>query len=152
MVLGCGRDRPACPQSPVAGAVPLGATEAASSGEEEEEEWKAPAAAAANSSEGSDEEKPKPTEKKPKEKKAKKAGKKPGDGSGVSNKIELGKKKFVDVREFKGMTLIDIREYYENADGEMKPTKKGISLSPAQWKALRENMDEIDSKIEEIQS
>ncbi|CAN0253067.1 unnamed protein product, partial [Laminaria digitata] len=47
---------------------------------------------------------------------------------------QLGKKKFVDVREFKGMVLIDIREYYENNDGEMKPGKKGIALNPAQWK------------------
>lgn len=76
--------------SPVVHTFPRG-QEAASSGGEEEEEWKAPAAAAtANDSEDSDEEKPKPTEeKKPKEKKAKKAGKKPGDGSGVSNKIEV---------------------------------------------------------------
>lgn len=39
----------------------------------------------------------------------------------------------MDVREFKGMILIDIREYYETADGEMKPGKKGIALNPAQW-------------------
>ena len=50
---------------------------------------------------------------------------------------QLGKKKFVDVREFKGMVLIDIREYYENSEGEMKPGKKGISLNPAQWKVRK---------------
>ncbi|CAM9377924.1 unnamed protein product [Ascophyllum nodosum] len=74
-----------------------------------------------------------------------------GDGSGVSNKIELGKNKFVDVREFKGMVLIDIREYYEAAGGEMKPGKKGIALNSEQWKVLKESMDDITSKIEELQ-
>lgn len=39
----------------------------------------------------------------------------------------------MDVREFKGMILIDIREYYETADGEMKPGKKGIALNSEQW-------------------
>eukprot|EP00903_Cladosiphon_okamuranus_P013943 g12969.t1 len=83
-------------------------------------------------------------------KKAKKAVlKKQGDGSGVSNKIELGKNKFVDVREFKGQVLVDIREYYEK-DGEMRPGKKGISLTAGQWKALKDNMDGIEAKIEEI--
>lgn len=45
---------------------------------------------------------------------------------------KLGNKKFVDVREFKGKILIDIREYYEK-NGEMLPGKKGISLNTEQW-------------------
>ncbi|CAN0577119.1 unnamed protein product, partial [Ectocarpus sp. 12 AP-2014] len=44
----------------------------------------------------------------------------------------LGNKKFVDVREFKGKIYVDIREYYEK-DGEMRPGKKGISLSTEHW-------------------
>lgn len=47
---------------------------------------------------------------------------------------QLGKMKFIDVREYKGITLIDIREYYEDKkSGEMKPGKKGISLQKDQW-------------------
>lgn len=42
--------------------------------------------------------------------------------------IDLGKKKRAVVRSFKGMALLDIREYY-GAEGEEKPGKKGISLS-----------------------
>ena len=42
----------------------------------------------------------------------------------------------VTVKEFKGKTYIDVRNFYENDDGEMMPTKKGISLTP-------ENLDEL---------
>ena len=45
--------------------------------------------------------------------------------------IDLGKKKRVTVRSFKGVPLIDIREFY-GADGGEKPGKKGISLQPDQ--------------------
>ena len=32
--------------------------------------------------------------------------------------------------EYKGYEFIDVRKHYEAEDGEFKPTKKGISLSP----------------------
>ena len=32
------------------------------------------------------------------------------------------------MRDFKGKVLVDIREYWMNQDGEMKPGKKGIPL------------------------
>ncbi|CAK5281745.1 unnamed protein product [Mycena citricolor] len=51
--------------------------------------------------------------------------------------IELGKTKRVTVREFKGSTFIDIREFYvEKGSGDMKPGKKGISLTVDQASAL----------------
>ena len=64
-------------------------------------------------------------------------------------KFFLGKMKYVSVRSFKNMVLVDIREYYEK-DGELKPGKKGISLQAAQWNLLKENMNEIDEKIQEL--
>ncbi len=42
----------------------------------------------------------------------------------------------VTVKEFKGKTYVDIRTYFENDQGEMVPTKKGVSLSP-------DNLDDI---------
>jgi Transcriptional Coactivator p15 (PC4) len=47
------------------------------------------------------------------------------DGDGY---IDLGKKKHATVRVFKGMPLIDIREFYGDED-DLKPGKKGISLT-----------------------
>lgn len=38
--------------------------------------------------------------------------------------------RYVSVRDFKGKVLIDIREYWMNQDGEMKPGKKGNLLMP----------------------
>jgi len=33
--------------------------------------------------------------------------------------------------EFKGKTFVNLRVWYEDRDGEMKPGKQGISISPA---------------------
>jgi hypothetical protein len=55
----------------------------------------------------------------------------------VIGEIQKGTDKIiVTVKEFKGKTYVDVRTYFENDQGEMIPTKKGISLTP-------ENVDEI---------
>lgn len=73
------------------------------------------------------------------------------EGSGVKNESgeiswELDKNRSVKVREFKGKTFIDIREYYEK-DGKQLPGKKGISLSVSQWKKLTEYIEEINKVL-----
>ena len=51
---------------------------------------------------------------------------------------DLGKNKWVKVREFKGTTYIDIREYYVDKETmETKPGKKGISLNCQQYQKLK---------------
>ncbi|KAK7053297.1 hypothetical protein VNI00_003923 [Paramarasmius palmivorus] len=45
--------------------------------------------------------------------------------------VDLGKKKRATVRSFKGMALIDIREFWGEGGSE-KPGKKGISLNAEQ--------------------
>ncbi len=42
----------------------------------------------------------------------------------------------VTIKEFKGKTYVDVRNFFENDEGEMIPTKKGVSLTP-------ENLDEL---------
>jgi hypothetical protein len=55
----------------------------------------------------------------------------------IIGEIQKGTDKImVTVKEFKGKTYVDIRTYFENDQGEMMPTKKGVSLTP-------ENLDEI---------
>jgi len=42
----------------------------------------------------------------------------------------------VTLKEFKGKTYVDVRTFFENDEGEMVPTKKGVSLTP-------DNLDEL---------
>lgn len=41
--------------------------------------------------------------------------------------FQIGKMRYVSVRDFKGKVLIDIREYWMDQAGDMKPGKKGRS-------------------------
>ncbi|OAF69750.1 putative RNA polymerase II transcriptional coactivator [Intoshia linei] len=56
---------------------------------------------------------------------------------------ELSKSRFISVSEFKGKQFVNIREYYEQ-DGELKPGRKGISLTKEQWEKVKEHTDKID--------
>ncbi|XP_063297743.1 activated RNA polymerase II transcriptional coactivator p15-like [Pelobates fuscus] len=67
------------------------------------------------------------------------------------NMFQIGKMRYVNVRDFKGKVLIDIREYWMNQDGEMKPGKKGISLNPEQWNQLKEQISDVDDAIQKLQ-
>ncbi|KAG1765328.1 transcriptional Coactivator p15-domain-containing protein [Suillus occidentalis] len=59
--------------------------------------------------------------------------------------VQLGQKKRVTVREFKGKILVDIREFYGKDQDDEKPGKKGISLNLDQWACLKKSIDTIDS-------
>jgi len=80
-----------------------------------------------------------------KSKKAKGGSSKGGD-SDDGNKFAISNTRFVTVSEFKGKVRVDIREFY-NADGELRPGKKGISLSLPEWQKLRDHMDDIEKAI-----
>ncbi|XP_063067312.1 SUB1 regulator of transcription a [Engraulis encrasicolus] len=63
------------------------------------------------------------------------------------NMFQIGKMRYVSVRDFKGKVLIDIREYWIDQEGEMKPGRKGISLNPEQWSQLKDQISEIDDAV-----
>ncbi|KAM9510179.1 activated RNA polymerase II transcriptional coactivator p15 isoform 2-T4 [Guaruba guarouba] len=44
------------------------------------------------------------------------------------NMFQIGKMRYVSVRDFKGKVLIDIREYWMDQEGEMKPGRKGKTI------------------------
>ncbi|TDH12380.1 hypothetical protein EPR50_G00045890 [Perca flavescens] len=81
---------------------------------------------------------------------SKPGGSSKGSGNGDDNMFQIGKMRYVSVRDFKGKVLIDIREYWMNQDGEMKPGKKGISLNPEQWNQLKDQISEIDDAMKRI--
>lgn len=65
--------------------------------------------------------------------------------------VELDKKKQVIVRQFNGVSLVDIREFYIDKDtGEKKPGKKGISLTEEVWNKLILQKDEINNALREL--
>ncbi|KAM3163608.1 PC4 domain-containing protein [Lachancea thermotolerans] len=62
--------------------------------------------------------------------------------------FELGNNKRVTVRQFRNINLIDIREYYaDSASGEMKPGKKGISLTEELYDELLKHRQNIDDAL-----
>jgi hypothetical protein len=43
----------------------------------------------------------------------------------------------VSLSTFKGRTYIDIRMFYEDPNGELAPTKKGVTITPELWDEFR---------------
>jgi hypothetical protein len=48
-------------------------------------------------------------------------------GDIVRNETEVLR---ISAEEFKGRKYVDVRVYFENDEGEWKPTKKGITIQP----------------------
>lgn len=59
---------------------------------------------------------------------------------------QIADKRRVTISEFKKQQLISIREYYEQ-NGEMKPGKKGISLTVAQFSAFIEALPALEASL-----
>ncbi|KAK7011446.1 activated RNA polymerase II transcriptional coactivator p15 [Biomphalaria glabrata] len=111
-------------------------------------------------SESADSDEPKPKKKKPvakptpkpekdskSDKKDEKAG--PTKNSSGESMFQISKMRFATVSEFRGKAMVNIREYYEK-DGELRPGKKGISLSIDQWEALKEKIPDIDECVKKL--
>ena len=57
---------------------------------------------------------------------------------GWNEKIVFG------LSEFKGKKYADIRIYYEDDEGEWKPTKKGVTVSLDRFYEFRENLQKLE--------
>lgn len=60
----------------------------------------------------------------------------------------------VTVDAWKGVARVDVREHYltnKDDDSSLAPGKKGISLTAAQWKTLKELSGRIDAALESLE-
>lgn len=57
----------------------------------------------------------------------------------------------ISISTFNNVKYLDIRKYFRDDNGEMKPTKKGIALNKAQFQevlsVLNAKKDEIEGKL-----
>ncbi|OXB59940.1 hypothetical protein ASZ78_008076 [Callipepla squamata] len=92
------------------------------------------------------------SEKRPKaEARPSRAAVKPQERGGEEEGMfQIGKMRYVRVSCFKGKVLVDIREFYMDKEGDMKPGRKGIALSAEQWNQLKEIIPEIDAAVKKF--
>jgi hypothetical protein len=53
----------------------------------------------------------------------------------------------ISTEEFKGRAYIDLRIYFENNEGEWKPTKKGVTINPEKVDQVIELLREAQEKL-----
>ncbi|XP_048335650.1 uncharacterized protein LOC107423619 [Ziziphus jujuba] len=64
---------------------------------------------------------------------------------------ELSKKRSVTVQDFRGKTMVSIREFYLK-DGKRVHTAKGISLPAEQWSNFKKSVPAIEEAIRKMES
>ncbi|PSS11294.1 RNA polymerase II transcriptional coactivator KELP like [Actinidia chinensis var. chinensis] len=85
------------------------------------------------------------------ERKRKRGGAKEYDDDGDLIICQLSKSRRVTIQEFRGKTLVSMREYYRR-DGKDLPTAKGISLTAEQWSSFSKNVPAIEKAIRKMES
>ncbi|KAM0791288.1 hypothetical protein ACM66B_005762 [Microbotryomycetes sp. NB124-2] len=63
--------------------------------------------------------------------------------------IQLPSNKRITINKFKGKSLVHIRETYEK-DGKTLPGKKGIALTPEQYKLFKQAIPHIDQALRNL--
>ncbi|KAJ6806983.1 RNA polymerase II transcriptional coactivator KELP [Iris pallida] len=84
------------------------------------------------------------------EEKGKKKQKKEYDDEGDLIICRLSNKRRVTIQDFKGRTLVSIREYYDK-DGKQMPSSKGISLTAEQWQTFSKAVPKIEDAIRKLE-
>ncbi|KAK9103904.1 hypothetical protein Sjap_021158 [Stephania japonica] len=85
------------------------------------------------------------------EEESKKSGGKEYDDDGDLIICRLSNRRRVTIQDFRGKTLVSIREYYEK-DGKQLPSSKGISLTAEQWSAFSNAVPKIEEAIRKMES
>ena len=55
----------------------------------------------------------------------------------------------VSLSNFKGRTYVDFRLFYEDANGELAPTKKGVTITPELWDEFRAGVAKAEEALVE---
>lgn len=108
------------------------------------------AAVSSSDSDSGPDEDPVPPKKKQKPEEKRKSKSASGSNEAEEKKFMLSKNRFATVREFRGRVMVDIREFYTDSEGDLKPGKKGISLSTDQWAKLKDRIDDIDEAVKDM--
>lgn len=53
----------------------------------------------------------------------------------------------ISTEEFKGRSYVDVRVYFEDNEGEWKPTKKGVTINPDKLEQVIELLKEAQDKL-----
>ena len=62
--------------------------------------------------------------------------------------ISLAPLRRAEVADWKGRRMVSIREFYTDAAGELKHSRKGLQLSVEQFATLRERADDATAALE----
>ena len=55
----------------------------------------------------------------------------------------------INQSEFKGVKLVDVRVFYKDENGDLKPTKKGVSVRLEQLDAMIKALSEVSATTRE---
>ncbi|EOQ90012.1 transcriptional Coactivator p15 [Leptospira yanagawae serovar Saopaulo str. Sao Paulo = ATCC 700523] len=66
--------------------------------------------------------------------------------TGIIRDIDKGRGEVirVEISEYKGQTFFNIRVWYTDPNGELKPTQKGIAIAPTLVSDLKEAIEEAE--------
>ncbi|MGV8041729.1 MAG: transcriptional coactivator p15/PC4 family protein [Thermoanaerobaculaceae bacterium] len=54
----------------------------------------------------------------------------------------------ISLSTFKGRTYVDIRLFYEDPNGELAPTKKGVTITPELWDEFRAGVARAEEALQ----
>ena len=55
----------------------------------------------------------------------------------------------VSLSTYKGRTYVDLRLFYQDAGGELRPTRKGVTITPELWDEFRAGVVAAEAALQE---